>query len=166
MDCQLPAVKRDTCCPPRKSSFYSMPTIRFFCVICGTALKGNTDSPNGVVECHSCARHVPVPMLAEAPGPAVGCVPAFPPEILAVEVKFLCTSCKSRLGADAHWEGRGVICPVYGDTTRVPRWSGGSQWPLTPESANGTKLPGAVKLSPEEIEFLSQSAPAKPGASK
>ena len=141
-----------------------MPSIRFFCVICGTALKGTTDSPGDVVECHSCGRHVPVPRLANVTGPSAGCAPVLPPEILALEVKFLCTSCQSRLGADARWEGRGVICPVCGDKTRVPQWSNLSQWPFKPEAAQGAKTPGTVKLSSEEIAFLSQPAPIKPGA--
>lgn len=141
-----------------------MPTIRFFCVICGTALKGVTDPPTGVVECHSCARHVPVPTLADVAGGSAGCAPAFVPEVLALEVKFLCTSCQSRLGADARWEGRGVICPVCGDKTRVPQWSNVSRWPLTPEAAHDTKAPGTVRLSSEEIAFLSQPAPTNPGA--
>jgi len=135
-----------------------MPTIRFFCVICGTALKGTTDSPTGVIECHACARHVPVPKLADAAGSAAGCVPAFPPEVLAVEVKFLCTSCKSRLGADARWEGRGVICPVCGDRTRVPRWSD-TQWP----GESAPRFPDAA-LNCEEIAFLSQPTPTNSGA--
>ena len=141
-----------------------MPTIRFFCVICGTALKRTTDTPTGVVECHSCARHVPVPRLADAPGLSARCAPAFPPEILAVEVKFLCTSCQSRLGADARWEGRGVICPVCGDKTQVPRWSRVSQWPRAEAGAKGTGSADAT-LSSEEIAFLSSPAPTNPGAS-
>ena len=141
-----------------------MPTIRFFCVICGTALTGIADTPAGVVVCHSCARHVPVPRLVDVPGPSVGCVPVFPPEILAVEVKFLCTSCRSRLGADARWEGRGVICPVCGDKTTVPRWSSVEAWLLTAETANKKTAAGTVRLSTEEIDFLSQPTPAVPAA--
>ena len=164
MDCQFQTVKLD----PRPHSWNRasilMPTIRFFCVICGTALKGTTESPTSVVECHSCSRHVPVPRLADVPGSSVGCAPVFPPEILAVEVKFLCTSCQSRLGADARWEGRGVICSVCGDRTRVPRWSRVSQWP---RADDGAKTPGLgnVTLSSEEIAFLSSPAPTNPGAS-
>ena len=143
-----------------------MPTIRFFCVICGTALQGTTDSRPGVVKCHSCSRHVPVPALADVAGLPAGGAPAFPREILAVEVKFLCNSCQSRLGADARWEGRGVICSVCGDRTRVPHWSNVAQWPRAAEVAQGAKTPGIpdASLSSEEIEFLSHPAPANPGA--
>lgn len=104
-----------------------------------------------------------MPRLMDVPGPSTGCVPVFAPEILVVEVKFLCTSCQSRLGADARWEGRGVICPVCGDKTRVPRWSSVPAWPLTPEKAGEKQAAGSVRLSPEEIAFLSQPAPANPG---
>jgi DNA-directed RNA polymerase subunit RPC12/RpoP len=91
-------------------------------------------------------------------------MPAFPPEILAVEVKFLCTSCQSRLGADARWQGRGVLCPVCGDKTRVPLWSNIPGWSPTPETSQGAKAPLTVKLSSEEIAFLSQPTAANPGA--
>src|SRR5471030_1717752 len=97
---------------PPKSSLNVMPTIRFFCVICGTALQGNTDANDDVIECHSCARQVPVPRLANLPDRTAGCAPAFPPDVLALEVKFLCTACRSPLRADARWEGRHVVCPV------------------------------------------------------
>ncbi len=77
-----------------------------------------------------------------------------------MEVKFLCTSCKSRLGADARWEGRAVICSVCGDRTRVPHWSGFAhrrRTAETPPAANAS-------LSPEEIAFLSLPATAQPTA--
>jgi DNA-directed RNA polymerase subunit RPC12/RpoP len=91
-----------------------------------------------------------------------------PPEVLAMEVKFLCTSCKRRLGADAHWEGRGVICPVCGDKTRVPQWSGILHGRRPADVVHGTKAVAfsEAKLSSEEIAFLSEpaSAPARAGA--
>jgi len=143
-----------------------MPTIRFFCVICGTALEGSTESTTGVAQCHSCAHHVPVPHLADVPELCAAPVPAFPPEVLAMEVKFLCTSCQSRLGADARWEGRGFVCPVCGDKTRVPRWSRVQHWPRPAESALKAKAKRTADatLSPEEIAFLSQPAPINPAS--
>ena len=83
-----------------------------------------------------------------------------------MEVKFLCTSCQSRLGADARWEGRGVVCPVCGDKTRVPHWSGLPHLPHAAEIAPKAKAPGVAKatLSSEEIAFLSHPAPTNPVA--
>ena len=135
-----------------------MPTIQFFCVICGTALHGKTDAHDDVIECHSCAHQVPVPRLVKMPGRLAGCAAVFPPDVLALEVKFLCTACQSPLRADARWEGRGVICPVCGDKTGVPHWSEFTQRTRTADFS------GTAKLSSEEIEFLSQSVPASPGA--
>ena len=146
-----------------------MPTIRFFCVICGTALQGKTDARDDVVECHSCARLVPVPRLAEGPGRAAGCAPVFPPEVLALEVKFLCTECQSPLRADARWEGRRVACPVCGNGTLIPQWS---KVPPDPrkadfvQRANAPGLSDAARLSPDEIDFLSEPSTASPGAGK
>jgi len=90
----------------------------------------------------------------------------FPPEVLAMEVKFLCTSCKSRLGADARWEGRGVICPVCGDRTRVPRWSACTLGPRMADGAESAKTMrfSDAKLSSEEIAFLSEAASSPPRA--
>lgn len=80
-----------------------------------------------------------------------------------MEVKFLCTSCQSRLGADARWEGRGVICPVCGDRTCVPRWSGVAEWPRPAQGAGVPGIPNAT-LSSEEIAFLTHPAPQNPAA--
>lgn len=135
-----------------------MPTNRFFCVTCGTALSGITDSSTGGIQCPSCARANPIPIFAGAV--------VLPSDILAMEVKFLCTSCQSRLGADARWEGRGVICPVCGDKTRVPRWSGFTHGSRTADVAQGAKAAALsdANLSSEEIAFLSEPTPTIPGA--
>jgi hypothetical protein len=97
-------------------------------------------------------------MLADAP--------FFPPQVLGLEVKFLCTVCQSRLGADVRWEGRGVICPVCGDRTRVPRCTGAVRWPRPADMAQNPKAKAIsdVKLSSEEIAFLSEPASTSPGA--
>ena len=144
-----------------------MPVIRFFCVICGAALQKRSNSRDDVIECPACARQVPVPGLANMPGRATGCAPAFPPDVLALEVKFLCTACQSPLRADARWEGRGIICPVCGDHTRIPRWSNDARPPGKADLSQNVKAPefsDAVRLSSEEIEFLSQPAHASQGA--
>src|SRR5262245_38158370 len=129
-----------------------MSTIRFFCVICGTALEGKASAHGDVVECHACARQVPVPGLVKMPGGTVECAPVFPPDVLALEVKFLCTSGRSPLRADARWEGRKVVCPVCKDSTQIPRWSQASR--NSQESAGAKRKnisapPDAARLSPE-----------------
>lgn len=146
--------------------FFVMPTIRFYCVICGTAMKTSSDSPDDVVQCPSCSRRVPVPRLTSLSGRFAGCVPVFPPEVLDLEVKFLCTSCRNRLRADARWEGRNVVCPVCSKKTAVPRWSRVPMWSRAPEAAVAASRPdrpgnetAVVSLSPEEIEFLSEAPP-------
>ena len=146
-----------------------MPHYRFYCVICGTSMKAAADSTSDVVECPGCARTVPVPSLASLSGKVADCVPVFPPEVLDLEVKFLCTACKNRLRAGARWEGRSVACPVCQEKTRVPRWSGVARWSRLPEEsappARGAGAPAeaaVVALSREEIEFLSEAAPSRP----
>ena len=138
-----------------------MPTIRFFCIMCGTPLEGTSDSRADVIACPSCAHHVSVPKPADIPCAADGCGPVFPPGVLELSVKFLCTSCQSPLRADARWEGRTVACPVCSDKTVVPRWSGVARWPRASDAekkAPGTTGPEVVRLSADEIEFLSTTA--------
>ena len=155
MGCQAQLVKLNGR-PHSSLSLHRMPTNRFSCVTCGTALSQTTDAPTGGSQCRSCAFTFSVPNFTS--------MSVFPPEVLALEVKFLCTSCQSRLGADARWEGRGVICPVCGDKTRVPLWSSILPRPPAPD------VPGSGKamafsdttLSTDEIAFLSEPAPASP----
>lgn len=143
-----------------------MPTNRFFCIICGTVLEETTDSRADVIVCPSCAHHVPVPKLADISAGADGYGPVFPPGVLELSVKFLCTSCQEPLRADARWEGRGVICPVCSDKVVVPRWSGVARWPRSSDGENNDPKPGTpkvVKLSADEIEFLSTTDVANTG---
>jgi DNA-directed RNA polymerase subunit RPC12/RpoP len=149
-----------------------MSITRFYCVICGTAMKTSADSTDDVVECPKCRRRVPVPRLASLSGRFVGCVPVFPPEVLDMEVKFLCTSCRKRLRADARWEGRTVTCPVCSKNTLVPRWSRVPTWSRAagsePEASRSDRPAGraaVVSLSEDEIQFLSEAAAPQPGAS-
>jgi len=139
-----------------------MPTFRFYCVICGTPLHASTDSKDDLMECPSCVRYVPVPKLANLSDRFTGCPPAFPPDVLEVSVKFLCTQCGRRLRVDARWEGRNVVCPSCIGKTAVPRWSTVTNWPHPLESGSEKPVPAsrstvdaeAATLSIEEIDFL------------
>jgi DNA-directed RNA polymerase subunit RPC12/RpoP len=147
-----------------------MPTIRFFCVICGTTLTAPADSPKNIVECPSCSRCVPVPRPVGLTGRLTRCAPVFPPDVLELEVKFLCAFCNNRLRADARWEGRSVICPVCSEKTGVPRWSAGFRWSGvnhetdTPDVRAASTPATAPRLSEDEIAFLTDPATAIPGA--
>jgi len=162
MECQLPSVKPDGEFPRFPSGTHAMPTNQFFCVICGAALQTPEDATADVMKCHACARQVPVPRLVNAIGRDTGCPPAFAPEVLALEVKFLCTACRSPLRADARWEERRVVCPVCGDKISVPRWSNAPRWPAPDETPPA--IPMTARLSADEIDFLSTPAAAAPGA--
>ena len=125
-----------------------MSDTRFFCAICGTALKAAADWPGDLAECPACSSIVPVPGRMKA-----GCAHVFPPDVLAVEVKFLCGSCKRKLRADGRWEGRSIKCPECGAKLSVPRWSSAAG-----ETAPDASAPVATAmtcLSAAEVEFLS-----------
>ena len=150
------------CFPHLLSGLHAMLTNQFFCVICGTALQTTNDTIADIVRCHACARQVPSPGLVDVTGRGTGCPPAFAPEVLALDVKFLCTACRSPLRADARWEERRVVCPVCGDKISVPRWSNAPRWPSPGETPPA--IPMAATLSADEIDFLSKPAHAAPGA--
>ena len=152
-----------------------MPTICFFCVLCGAALQVSSESADDLMECRSCARHVPVPRLANLLGRSRDYLPVLPPEILELTVKFRCTQCSSPLRADARTEGRGVTCPDCEGSTKVPRWSTALAWPPTvskgsraaPRPMPAMRMPIATEAAPlsvEEIDFLSGQIAKSPGA--
>lgn len=94
------------------------------------------------------------------------CAPVFPPDVLELEVKFLCAFCNNRLRADARWEGRSVICPVCSEKTGVPRWSAGFRWSGVNHETDipDVRPASAPRLSEDEIAFLTDAATAIPEA--
>ena len=123
-----------------------MPDIRFHCVICGNGLEISSELADGLMECSTCARVVPIPAPFTRPHEEAGCLPALPHDILALEIKIRCGSCDRKIQLDARWEGRTVTCPVCAKEIRVPHWS------RPPRTA---ARPAMLPLSAEEIEFLS-----------
>jgi transcription elongation factor Elf1 len=76
----------------------------------------------------------------------------FPRGVLALDLKFLCPSCNTKLAIDARWEGTAVTCPTCRNTAQVPRWS--------------HRAAPVVRLSVDEVHFLSepQHGAAEPAA--
>ena len=81
--------------------------------------------------------------------------PAFSPEILSVEITFLCPGCDHALIADARAGGDPFICPKCEATGEVPEWARIKE---RADTADAEKVVHTVTLSPEEIEFLSGAA--------
>ncbi len=127
-------------------------SIQFFCVICGQSLTATADFAGGLFECPRCERHVPVPGHLAGEAPDRELLPAFTPEILSVEVKFVCPGCDRALLMDARWQGEPFECPKCGAGGHVPRWS---------RPGRGGTVP-MVTLSPEEFDFLSASPDEAP----
>lgn len=100
-----------------------MDDIHFFCALCGRGLTLSARHAGELVECDGCNRVVPVPGFAPPKGGLREWLPAFPPEILAVEIKFACGGCGAKLRIDARWEGRRLKCPQCEADGRVPVWS-------------------------------------------
>ncbi len=166
MDSEGACVKPDEV-SPMFFGLCPMPTNRFFCIFCGTVLEGTTDPCADVIVCPSCAHHVPVPRLADIPSGADGCGPVFPSEVLELSLKFLCSGCRSPLRADARWEGRTIKCPACHEKITIPRWSGVARWPKSSDAEKSTQKSApssGVRLSMDEIDFLSTAAAGKPGA--
>ena len=116
--------------------------LRFHCAICGIHLSVAGDHAGGLTECPQCRRNVPVPAFFPRLHDGAEWMPALPPRVLSLDVKFLCHACDSKLAVDARWEGGMVACPVCSAQTRVPEWSRATR-------------PEATQLSSAEIEFLS-----------
>lgn len=106
------------------------PSLRFYCVICGTALTVGADSTDEATECPSCLSVVPLPKRTGLSGSPAGLLPHDPPQASDLDLKFLCTACKNRLRVDARLEGRKISCPVCNERTTVPRWSDTRGLPL------------------------------------
>ena len=128
-----------------------MPDLVFHCVVCGRKLHTSPEPAGGVVECPHCLRMVPVPSFG-ASLDYLGCsLPAFPREVLAVEMKFLCEKCAAKLGIDVRMQDRDATCPKCQAAIRVPR--------LRAEPLSGDAVaprPAARPLlSLAETEFLS-----------
>ncbi len=87
---------------------------------------------------------------------------AFPPAIVSVEIRFLCSTCGAKLIVDARWQGRAVTCLKCGVGTHVPFWSLHRPRSDSPSSAAVPR----IQLSSAEIEFLSGAidSPASAGA--
>ena len=149
-----------------------MPTVHFYCVLCGSALQSPSDSLDDLSQCPSCSRYVPVPRRANGPGSFANYAPVFPPDVMELLVKFQCTSCGSALYADARYEGRDVVCTSCGARTRIPRWSNVPDWPRFSEAGQIARMRGsgssaraqAPALSADEIEFLRGTESRKPEA--
>lgn len=117
-----------------------MSVYRFFCAICGAALSTPEGSRKRTMECTSCLHVVPVPIPVDMGADLGETMRVFPKGVIALEVKFLCPSCGTKLKIDARWEGRDVACPTCRSVTAVPRWSSHPR--------------PAASLSSEEVNFL------------
>ena len=128
-----------------------MPDLAFFCVVCGRKLHTSAEPAGGVAECPQCLRVVPVPSFGAAVE-ALGCaLPAFPVDILAVELKFRCVQCEAKLAIDVRLQDREVSCPKCQATIRVPRLCA-PPWPI---GAAALRPAASPLLSLAETEFLS-----------
>lgn len=128
-----------------------MSDLAFFCVVCGKRLNTSADPACGLAECPHCLCVVPVPSFGTSLD-YLGCsLPAFPAEVLAVEVKFLCEKCEAKLEIDVRMQDRDVTCPKCNAGIRVPRLRAEA----LPVSASLARAAAASLLSLAETEFLS-----------
>jgi len=134
----------------RENHFQTMSSILFFCAVCGQALTAEPALAGRVMDCTRCERSVPVPGFPAMPGES-GCAGVYPPEILSMDVVFLCRGCDTKLVVDGRLEGREFDCPQCQTRVKTPVWS---------RRAKASKTAGAPRkrrpnLTPDEIGFLS-----------
>jgi DNA-directed RNA polymerase subunit RPC12/RpoP len=138
-----------------------MDHLSFSCAFCGRSIAIGREFSGARVECPDCRRLTPVP------GPRLGTLRGLnpdvvlPPQILGIEIKFLCEHCGTKLMIDFRWQGRTVDCPSCQRILQVPRCSDPECEPeATAITASSTP---AARLSPAELAFLSEAT--LPGSS-
>jgi DNA-directed RNA polymerase subunit RPC12/RpoP len=122
-----------------RRSTATMPANHFFCVICGTPLSAELGTDARLMDCPNCRHVVPIPGAADLLKGFSGEMPVFPRGVLAIEMKFLCSSCGRKLQVDARWQDRAVTCPNCQSNVTVPVWS---------------REPAPPALTAEEMDFL------------
>lgn len=116
-----------------------MSKVTFFCAICGSVISTGS-SGDSLVQCPDCAHVVPVPAPMSVSPEVAEAMNVLPEGVLALEVKFRCTSCSRKLQIDARMEGRWVECPNCNREARVPVWS--------------RRPPPTGALTPAELDLL------------
>ncbi len=133
------------------------PHVRFFCVYCGSHLQVGTEHSGRVSECPHCLHVTPVPDTTRN-GTGSRRAYIYPPEVLGLDIVFLCPRCRSRLRIDARDAGTIVLCPPCNDKIRVPDLPLFVETGPHPREENRALPPvPSARLSPEEIEFLSRA---------
>jgi predicted RNA-binding Zn-ribbon protein involved in translation (DUF1610 family) len=125
------------------------PSIHFFCALCGTGLTVSAQLQGNIVECAGCSRSIPVPGHLSREGPIGEYLPLYSPDVLSVEMTFVCPGCEGALVSDARYEGTPFSCPKCSFSGSVPTWSGF----VAPDARAERRAP-AVVLSTDEIDFL------------
>lgn len=101
-----------------------------------------------MMDCPACKHVVPIPAPLDVQGGGGEAVDAFPPGILSLELRFLCSACRCKIQIDARWEGRVVACPKCQAPNSVPQWS--------------RRSAVAITLSAAEVDFLTGSPSGDP----
>jgi DNA-directed RNA polymerase subunit RPC12/RpoP len=101
------------------------------------------------MECTRCERSVPVPGFPAMRGES-GCAAVYSPEILSIDVIFLCRGCNAKLVVDGRMEGRDLDCPQCQARVKMPLWS---RRTTAPAAARAPKK-ARPHLTPDEIGFL------------
>jgi hypothetical protein len=81
------------------------------------------------------------------------------PNLLGVDVKFLCPECRAKLKVDVRWGGKTLPCPQCNASLPIPQWYGSSDEIADEigQSQGATRIVGvapSVMLSPQELAFL------------
>ena len=136
-----------------------MSRLLFYCAVCGHSLIVGEEHAGSLAECPSCERLVPVPGWRPERRAGAGCLGALAPNLLGVDVKFLCPGCRAKLKVDARWGGRTLSCPQCKAEVCVPQWYGSDDeiadnTKSSPKSNGVVNVAPAVVLSPQELAFL------------
>jgi predicted RNA-binding Zn-ribbon protein involved in translation (DUF1610 family) len=132
------------------------PAVTFHCVYCGSRLQVGAEHSGKVSECPHCLRRTPVPDATRSSN-GTRAAYIYPPEIIALEIVFLCPQCGTRLRIDARDAGTTALCPPCNGKIRVPGI------PLFVETESfrcedrAPVVLSSARLTSQEIEFLSRA---------
>lgn len=132
------------------------PAVTFHCVYCGSRLQVGAEHCGKVSECPHCLRRTPVPDTTRSSN-GMRAAYIYPPEVIALEIVFLCPQCGTRLRIDARDAGTIALCPPCNGRIRVPDIPLFVGADLNPGEDRMPLVVSSARLTSQEIEFLSRA---------
>jgi DNA-directed RNA polymerase subunit RPC12/RpoP len=132
-----------------------MADIRFRCSGCNAKLKISDDAAGSEVPCPFCKKSLRVPPSSEL----LEIRPfEYPPDVLSIDMKFLCPECRAKLSIEISEAGGRALCPACGKSIRAPALPPPLRPAMRAQGGGGAERPagsrGPAMLTPDEVAYL------------